>query len=79
MEDKAVQNKAIEILKDEEKLVIKNLESSKKGVMRYLQNNNDGEDYARMMINESRILAFKIAQLETLREMIFEIKKEMEA
>ena len=79
MEDKAVQNKAIEILKDEEKLVIKNLESSKNGVMRYLQNNNDGEDYARMMINESRILAFKIAQLETLREMIFEIKKEMEA
>lgn len=78
MEDKAVQNKAIEILKDEEKLVIKDLESSKKGVMRYLQNNNDGEDYARMMINESRILAFKIAQLETLREMIFEIKKEME-
>ena len=78
MEDKAVQNKAIEILKDEEKLVIKNLESSKKGVMRYLQNNNDGEDYARMMINESKILAFKIAQLETLREMIFEIKKEME-
>ena len=45
MEDKAVQNKAIEILKDEEKLVIKNLESSKNGVMRYLQNNNDGEDW----------------------------------
>lgn len=67
----------LQLLKDEERSLIADLESAQKSFEAFLKANGakDAESFARNIISDARYLTDKLAQLEKVRHLIRQVER----